>query len=314
MGYQAGDARLYPVTGVADTVPRTNIDIENNTISGVNTNLFGSNNEIVLLKFSSERGDSLNFSGTHQATITSSSIIELNRDVDIDNQTAIDTTDLYIQEVAQYDDVMLLGNETVADKSQQSVLGGPNHTEIAFADKKQRLRVGQDITGRDGQAWRLNESTGQMELQPDPVVEKSQASLTPASLDTLVEGVSFTHINGFSSAGLTDFTSTDSTLTYTGESGKDFLLSWGGNIEMNTTSTGTFRVDIAPYVNSWEQTAGKAIIRKILSNESLILPVSRTTILTSLSNGAVISLRNTATTSGTTFYTIRNQNITITEL
>lgn len=147
-------------------------------------------------------------------------------------------------------------------------------------------------------------------------LEKSQASFLALSpTTTLTQSSTFSHVTGFFGSNLTDFSATsDSTLTYNGASGKSFLLVWNANLEIATTSNTTFNVDIAPYSNGTTIENGRARIQVDLDSETRMISLSKSLIIPSLSNGTVISLRNTATVDANTNYTLRNHNVYITEL
>ena len=148
--------------------------------------------------------------------------------------------------------------------------------------------------------------------------DEAEASfLALSSTNTLTQGASYSHVDGFFGSALTDFSATsDSTLEYTGTETKKFLLSWGANLTIAETGgagASTFDVQIAPHKGTNTLSNGLSRVQVVIDNDTVIQPVGRTTIVT-LSTNDVISLKNIATVDANVAYSISEYNIYLTEL
>jgi hypothetical protein len=145
-------------------------------------------------------------------------------------------------------------------------------------------------TSQDNYAMGYNDTSGEIELRPGGLSTRGQLiETTLTSLGTL--STSYAHVKSLISQNLSNFTATDSTLTYTGTETILVELNYSGNVFFDVSTSGTYNVSFLPYINSTQYLEAESTAQMTAdASEDWIFPFSGTTIL-SLSTNDVISLR-----------------------
>jgi hypothetical protein len=145
-------------------------------------------------------------------------------------------------------------------------------------------------TAKDDYGMGYNDTSGEIELRPSGLSTRGQLiETTLTSLGTL--STSYAHVKSLLGQNLSNFTATDSTLTYTGTETILVELNYSGNVFFDVSTSGTYNVSFLPYINSTQYLEAESTAQMTAdASEDWIFPFSGTTIL-SLSTNDVISLR-----------------------
>jgi hypothetical protein len=207
-----------------------------------------------------------------------------------------------------YPNTTSVGAFSSPDKPNQVVLGNTQIAEVKLGN----VRVGTDNASNAKEGWIYAYDEAQEALVLTPVDTVSTAELYTTTGTVLTSTFTWTHVSGLISSNLENFTTTDSTLTYTDAETTKFIVHYSGTIQVSASSAGSNTFDVMLYKNNTQylntraryqiQASGTETWESAISGHAII----------ELSQNDVISLRYTSTTGAT--YNLRYANISAIEL
>ena len=161
--------------------------------------------------------------------------------------------------------------------------------------------------GQDDYITSYNDTSGEIELRPSGL--STHAQLKETVLTSITPGVTYQKFKDLFGQNLSNFTATDSTLTYTGSEDVLVEINYTGGIFFDISGAGTYRVTVKPYVNGGSYTEAISDVQiSADGSEDWIQPIAGTAWVT-LSTNDVISLRYQGTTGLTA--SLNNLSLTV---
>lgn len=162
-------------------------------------------------------------------------------------------------------------------------------------------------SGQDSYTMGYNDTSGEIELRPSAL--STHAQLKETVLTSITPGVTYQKFKDLFGQNLSNFTATDSTLTYTGSEDVLVEINYTGGIFFDISGAGTYRVTVKPFVNGGSYTEAISDVQISADGaEDWIQPIAGTAWVT-LSTNDVISLRYQGTTGLTA--SLNNLSLTV---